>query len=171
MKLFRSSLVLILSVASTHPLLASKSPIAPLPPRLGDLAYNDLSARSARGGDSVLVVWENEPTIYPETGSVYGRVLEPGHEASTSFLIRRSATSPVVSWNGKSWVVGYGIANSRFNPYQYDNVVVRTVSPDGTLGAEHVLNRSADNYPTLSDIVWTGTSWIVVFEHHCAGEL
>ena len=157
-------LALLLSLVLAPSLVAAKTPIAPLSERLGDLAYDDYGASAAKGADASLVVWVNEPTVYPENGSVYGRIVGAGQESSRSFLIRGRATSPKVAWNGHAWLVVYGVPNSRFNVSEYDNVAMRTVNRDGTLGPERYINRSANNFPEVSNVVWTGDHWLTLFE-------
>lgn len=133
--------------------------IAPLPPQIAPLSYDDRFPDSATNGDSTLVVWTNEFSPYLESHSIEMRLLDSLYDRLAMTLARGYA--PRVTTNGSEYLVGYSIGGSRFSTYPYDNVAVTIVNTDGSRGATRAINNSVSG--GIGGVAWNGTHWVVGF--------
>jgi hypothetical protein len=122
------------------------------------LGNNDVHAVSVTNGDSTLVAWTNEFSVYPTAFTVYIRLLDSPFDRNAIAL--SNGYAPRVATNGRDYLVGWSIAGSRFNnSYPINNVAAQVVKADGTLGTRKILNNSVTGGVGAS--AWNGMHWLL----------
>lgn len=142
---FLPLLVLLASIT-----IHAAEPIAPLETFLGRLPLRDYFAGAATNGESTLVAWRNELSVYPETHTIYYRLLGGTREVATRVAAGSVAR---VATNGRDYLIATGHSWRGGG-----SVSVARVHADGSLGAARVLSRPHAYVPSVA---WNGTHWLV----------
>lgn len=119
---------------------------------------SDVDAVSTTNGQSTLVAWTNEFSVYQMAHSVYFRMMDSPFDRNAMRL--DNGFDPHVATDGHGYLIGYSSRGSRFpQPYPYDSAIVQLVSAEGTPGASLVLSGSS--FGGVTDVEWNGTHWMV----------